>query len=69
MGCPEVEDWETEGSMDVRMRARVCVGRAGQEAVNLPCNHSSQKANEQKGEQRGRRKHWTKGTAAEQGKN
>lgn len=30
MGCPEVEDWETEGSMDVRMRARVCgEGRAG----------------------------------------
>lgn len=24
MGCPEVEDWETEGSMDVRMRAREC---------------------------------------------
>lgn len=29
--------------------APVCVGRAGQEAVDLPCNYSSQKANGQKG--------------------
>lgn len=52
MGCPEVKDWETEGSTDVRMRARVC-GRAGQEAVNLPHNYSSQKANGREGEWRG----------------
>lgn len=35
MGCPEVEDWETEGSMDVRMCARVWGGQGRRRSTYL----------------------------------
>lgn len=35
MGCPEVEDWETEGSMDVRTCARVWGGQGRRRSTYL----------------------------------